>query len=145
MQLLHNKVVFVTGGGRGLGAAICRVLAREGAAVGVNYSCSKDKAEAVVAEIVASGGRAVALQADVRNGEEAKRAIDQLAGHFERLDGVVNNAIGGLQNGKFADVTPENYQMAFDFGCAFFLSPLATYVTGNYLTVNGGRTTQMGG
>ena len=66
-MLLSGHVALVTGGGRGIGAAICRVLAREGAAVAVNYGHSVDKAEAVVAQIEEAGGSARAYQADVRD------------------------------------------------------------------------------
>ena len=63
-MLLDGKVVLVTGGARGIGAAICRVLAREGATVAVNYANSKEKADTVVAEIKAAGGKAQAVGAD---------------------------------------------------------------------------------
>ncbi len=116
-MLLEGKVALVTGGGRGIGAAICRVLAREGAAVAVNYSASADKAEKVVGEITGAGGRAQAFQADVRDADAVQKMVDDVARTFGRLDGVVNNAIGGRQDGKMSDITAENFQNMFDFNC----------------------------
>ena len=116
-MILAGKVALVTGGGRGIGAAVSRVLAREGASVAVNYGSSRDRAESVVAEIVAAGGQAAAFGADVRDFDATQRMIDEIVECFNRLDGVVNNAIAGKQNGKFDDATEQDYAAAFDFGC----------------------------
>jgi 3-oxoacyl-[acyl-carrier protein] reductase len=116
-MLLEGKVALVTGGGRGIGACICRVLARHGAAVAVNYSASADKAEAVAGEINAAGGNARAFQADVRDAGQVDRMVAEVLGHFGRLDGLVNNAIGGKQNGPLSEATADDYRTAFDFGC----------------------------
>ncbi len=116
-MLLDGSVVIVTGGGRGIGAAICRVLGREGATVAVNYSASRDKAEAVVAEITAAGGKAKAFGADVRDEAAVRTMVADVVSAFGRLDGVVNNAIGGDQSGKFADITWDGYQNMLDFNC----------------------------
>lgn len=117
-MLLTGKAILVTGGGRGIGAAICRVLAREGASVAVNYANSEDLAAGVVAEIADAGGRAAAFRADVRDGDAFAKAIQDARAHFGRLDGIVNNAIAGKQHGAAADATLEDYETAFDFGCA---------------------------
>jgi len=116
-MLLENKVVLVTGGGRGIGAAICRVAARHGAAVAVNYSRSGEKAEALVREIENGGGKARAFEGDVRDPEAVQRMVEAVASHFGRLDGLVNNAIGGRQAGALAEASLEDYANAFDFGC----------------------------
>ena len=116
-MLLDGKVALVTGGGRGIGAAICRVLARHGAAVAVNYSQSGEKAEAVVSEIQAAGGRARAFGADVRDPEAVRRMVREVTAEFGRLDGLVNNAIAGKQHGPLEEATLEEYSGAFDFGC----------------------------
>ena len=116
-MLLEGKVALVTGGGRGIGAAICRVLARHGAAVAVNYSRSGEKAEAVAAEIEAAGGRARGFEADVRDTDGVDRMVQAVAAHFGRLDGLVNNAIGGMQHGSLAEASLDDYSNAFDFGC----------------------------
>lgn len=116
-MILEGKVALVTGGGRGLGAAIARVLAREGAHVAINYGSSRDKAEAVAAEIHAAGGQAETFGADVRDFEATQKMVEAVVARFGRLDGVINNAIAGKQNGKLADATPQDYATAFDFGC----------------------------
>lgn len=116
-MLLDGKVAIVTGGGRGIGAAISRVLAREGATVAVNYGSSKEKAEAVVADIKRNGGKARAFGADVRDGAQVERLVQEVVSTFGKLDGVVNNAIGGRQHGSLLDATKEDFDNAFDFGC----------------------------
>jgi len=116
-MLLQGKVALVTGGGRGIGAAICRVLARHGAAVAVNYSASADRAEKVVGEITDAGGHAKAFAADVRDADAVQHMVNDVVAHFGHLDGLVNNAIGGRQDGKMSDITPENFQNMFDFNC----------------------------
>jgi 3-oxoacyl-[acyl-carrier protein] reductase len=115
-MLLEGRVALVTGGGRGIGAAISRVLAREGAAVAVNYSASQEKAERVVRQISDAGGRALAVQADVRDPAAVEAMVDQVITAFGRIDGLVNNAISGRQSGKLDEATMEDYETAFGFG-----------------------------
>jgi 3-oxoacyl-[acyl-carrier protein] reductase len=116
-MLLEGKVAIVTGGGRGIGAGISRVLAGEGAAVAVVYSASKDKAEAVAGEIEKGGGRAQAFRADVRDAAAVQAMTDAVVGAFGRVDGLINNAIGGRQDGSFDEITWDNYTNMLDFGC----------------------------
>ena len=116
-MLLSGRVALVTGGGRGIGAAICRVLAREGAAVAVNYSNSREKADAVVAQITQAGGAARAYGADVRDRDAVNRMIESVHSDFGRLDAIVNNAIAGKQNGSFAEAALQDFADAYDFGC----------------------------
>src|SRR5205085_9742103 len=108
-MLLEGRVAIVTGGGRGIGAAISRVLAREGAAVAVNYSASQEKAERVVRQITDAGGRALAVPADVRDPEAVTAMVEQVVAAFGRIDGLVNNAISGRQSGKVEEATLEDY------------------------------------
>ncbi len=121
-MLLTGKVVLVTGGGRGIGAAICRVLAREGAAVAINYSASRERAEAVAAQIRDAGGQVEIFGADVRDAGATEAMVKAAAERFGRLDGVVNNAIGGRQNGSLEEASAEDYQNAFAFGCEAVLN-----------------------
>ncbi|MDQ2799160.1 MAG: SDR family oxidoreductase [Armatimonadota bacterium] len=123
-MLLEGKVVLVTGGARGIGACICRVLAREGASVAVNYSASGDKAEAVAAEIVKNGGQAQAFGADVRDPEAVQAMVGQIETKFGRLDAVINNAIGGRQDGSLTDATLADYANSFDFGCKAIINTI---------------------
>jgi 3-oxoacyl-[acyl-carrier protein] reductase len=90
--MLQGKVALVTGGSRGIGAAIAKELAGQGAAVVVNYRDSQGLAAAVVEEICAGGGQAVAVQADVSQFDAAQKLIKAALERFGRLDILVNNA-----------------------------------------------------
>ena len=90
--MLQDKIAIVTGASRGIGAAIAVELASQGAAVVVNHRDSAAQAEAVVAQIVAAGGRALAIQADVSVFADAQRLIKETLEHFGRVDILVNNA-----------------------------------------------------
>jgi len=116
-MLLEGKVAIVTGGGRGIGAGISRVLAGEGAAVAVVYVADKDSAEEVAAGIVKGGGRAQAFEADVREADAVQAMTDAVVGAFGRVDGLINNAIGGRQDGSFEEISWDNYTNMLDFGC----------------------------
>ncbi|WP_064696529.1 SDR family oxidoreductase [Rhizobium aegyptiacum] len=85
-------VVLVTGGSRGIGAAICRLAARQGWRVAVNYASSREAAEAVVAAITEAGGEAVAIRGDVGKAGDIASMFAAVDRHFGRLDGLVNNA-----------------------------------------------------
>src|SRR5262245_53203497 len=89
---LKDKVALVTGGSRGIGAAVARRLAQEGAAVVITYSVSRQAAEAVVRDIEAEGGRALAIQADSADIDAVKAAVARTVKTFGRLDVLVNNA-----------------------------------------------------
>jgi glucose 1-dehydrogenase len=89
---LKDRVAIVSGAGRGIGVALAKGLAREGAAVVVNYSRSAAEAENVVRAIREGGGRAVALQADVSEPADHERLIAAALDNFGRLDILVNNA-----------------------------------------------------
>lgn len=112
---LKDQVALVTGGGTGIGRGISRAFAREGARVAVNYSKSRDRAEATVAEIRAAGGQAVALQADVSREAEARRLVEAVVAEWGRLDILVNNA-GWTRRVPHADLealTDEIWQKTF--------------------------------
>jgi len=90
--VLDNKVAIVTGGNSGIGRAIAVELAREGAALVINYVRDPAAAEALKQEIGQGGGRAITVQADVTQLADIQRLIDQAVQAFGRLDIMVNNA-----------------------------------------------------
>lgn len=110
---LNGKVAVVTGASKGIGAAIAKHLAAEGAAVVVNYASSKKGADQVVADIAASGGKAVAVQADVAKEADIKKLFSETKRAFGRLDVLVNNA-GVYEFAPLSEVTPENFHRMFD-------------------------------
>jgi 3-oxoacyl-[acyl-carrier protein] reductase len=87
-----DKVVLVTGGGTGIGRAMCLHFAREGAAVIVNYSKSKERAKEAVDRIDAMDGQAADIQADVSSDSQARQLIEKAVARFGRLDILINNA-----------------------------------------------------
>lgn len=99
---LENKVVLITGGSRGLGAAVAEVFADQGADVVISYVSSTEKAEAVVEKLKAKGIRALAIQSDLADLSSAKPLIDSVIAKFGKLDILVNNAGIAIQ-GQMVD------------------------------------------
>lgn len=96
-NILKGKVALVTGGSRGLGAAVAEALADQGADVAISYVASAEKAEAVVEKLKAKGVRALAIRSDQADTAAAKPLVDKVAAHFGRLDILVNNAAIAVQ------------------------------------------------
>jgi 3-oxoacyl-[acyl-carrier protein] reductase len=110
---LHGKVALVTGGSRGIGRAICRTFAREGAAVVVNFAAQAEKAREITAEIVDAGGRAVALQADVSSRSEVDAMTAAVKEEFGVIDILVNNA-GVLRSGNVLKLNEDDFDRMMD-------------------------------
>jgi 3-oxoacyl-[acyl-carrier protein] reductase len=113
MSKLTGKVAVVTGASKGIGAAIARSLAKEGAAVVVNYASSKAGADATVAAITADGGEAVAVAGDVSKAAEAKGIIDATIAKYGHLDVLVNNS-GVYEFAPIEDITEESFHRQFN-------------------------------
>lgn len=130
-----KRVVLVTGGGRGIGAAIALQAARDGAAVGVNYRSNAAAAEALVARIAGEGGRALAVQADTSQEADVLRLFDTVEQQLGPLTGLVNNAGITGRPGPIAQVTVDGLNEV-----------LATNVVGYFLCAReAARRLQRGG
>ncbi len=113
MSKLEGKVAVVTGASKGIGAAIAKALAAEGAAVAVNYASSKAGADKVVAGIVEAGGKAIAVGGDVSKPTEAKGIVDAAVAAFGRLDILVNNS-GVYAFAPIEEVSAEQFHTMFN-------------------------------
>ena len=109
-----NKVLLVTGGSRGIGAATARLAARQGWAVAVNYTAHSLAADEVVREIRAAGGTAMAVQADVADEAQVLRMYEQLDAKFGRLTGLVNNAGVVDVTARVEDMSVARWRRMFD-------------------------------
>ena len=113
VQTLAGKVAFVQGGSRGIGAAIARKLAREGAAVALTYVSSPDNAKEVERSIQENGGRALAIKADSTDAAAIRDAIAKTVEAFGRIDILVNNA-GTLALGDISELKLEDFDRTMD-------------------------------
>ncbi|MGH8489277.1 MAG: SDR family NAD(P)-dependent oxidoreductase, partial [Gammaproteobacteria bacterium] len=122
MSNLNGKVAIVTGASRGMGAAIAKRLATDGANVIVNYSGSEARANEVVQNIASNGGKANALRANMRDPAAIKRLFDETLETFGRLDILVNNA-GTFAPKSLEESTEEDFDGTFDLNVrAVFLA-----------------------
>ncbi|MGH9687480.1 MAG: SDR family NAD(P)-dependent oxidoreductase [Candidatus Acidiferrales bacterium] len=128
-QPLEGQVAVVTGAVKRIGRSIALRLAAEGAAVVVNYATSKVEADAVIREIEAKGGRAIAVQADVTKRADVKKLMAAAEKEFDRIDILVNNA-GIFFPAKFAELTEEqwdrvmNVNLKSQYLCAQEVAPM---------------------
>jgi 3-oxoacyl-[acyl-carrier protein] reductase len=113
MSKLTGKVAVVTGASKGIGAAIAKSLAAEGASVVVNYASSKAGADKVVSAITAAGGKAVAVGGDVSKAAEAKGIIDAAIKNYGKLDILVNNS-GVYEFSPIEAITEEHFHKIFN-------------------------------
>ncbi|HTZ58862.1 MAG TPA: glucose 1-dehydrogenase [Acidobacteriaceae bacterium] len=113
MSKLQGKVAVVTGASKGIGAAIARSLAAEGASVVVNYASSKSGADKVVDSITKAGGKAVAVGGDVSKAADAEGIIDAAIKNYGRLDILVNNS-GVYEFAPIENITEESFHRMFN-------------------------------
>ncbi len=110
MGRLEGKAALVTGGSRGIGAAIARAFAREGARVAITYRTHAEEAQRLAAELT---GLALPLDLGARSGQDVRAAVRDAIAHFGQLDLLVNNA-GWLQQKDFFEITDEDFAQAID-------------------------------
>jgi 3-oxoacyl-[acyl-carrier protein] reductase len=113
MSRLANKVALVTGGSRGIGAAIAKRLAGDGASVAITYAKDASAAAAVVKAIERDGGKALAIQADAADVEAVRNAVERTVATFGRLDVLVNNAGTAIPK-PFVETTLEEMDRVID-------------------------------
>lgn len=114
MKQFEGRTALVTGGSSGIGMETCRLLAEEGAAVGVHYFRSKSAADGLVDELRAKGATATAVQADVTRREEAHRMVDDVRAELGKIDLLVNNAGNILGRKNLTEETGELWQATMD-------------------------------
>jgi 3-oxoacyl-[acyl-carrier protein] reductase len=134
MSKLNGKVALVTGASRGIGAAIAKRLASDGADVAITYTKGADAAAAVVKEIEKSGRKAIAIQADAVDAAAVKAAVDKTVSTLGRLDVLVNNA-GTAIPGKFEDASIEDLDRVINLNIRGTL--LATHAALKHIQKNG--------
>jgi 3-oxoacyl-[acyl-carrier protein] reductase len=110
---LEGKIALVTGGSRGIGAAIAKRLAADGANVAITYTKGADAAASVVREIERAGGKAIAIHADATDAEAVKAAVEKTVASFGRLDVLVNNAGTAIPK-TFEETTLEELHQMID-------------------------------
>ncbi len=135
MNKLNGKTAIVTGASKGIGAAVAKALAAAGAAVVVNYSSGKDGADRTVSEIIGSGGKAIAIRADVSNAADVKRLFEETQKSFGSVDVLVNNA-GVFRFGPFQEITEKEFHRHFDINVLGTI--LATQEALKYIPRSGG-------
>ena len=113
MSRLSNRVAIVTGASKGIGGGIATSLGAAGARVAVNYSSDRDGAERVAQAIIASGGKAIVVGADVSKAAEVARLFQEVDSAFGRLDVLVNNA-GVFRFGAFAEITEQSFHLHYN-------------------------------
>ncbi len=113
MSKLSNKVALVTGGSRGIGAAIAKRLAADGAHVAITYTKGADAAASVVKEVEGAGGKAIAIQADATDAQAVKAAVEKTVAAFGGLDILVNNAGTAIPK-PFEETTIEELDRVLD-------------------------------
>jgi len=113
MSKLAKKVALVTGGSRGIGAAIAKRLAADGASVAITYAKGADAAASVVKEIERAGGKAIAIHADATDAKAVTASVDKTVAALGRIDVLVNNAGTAIPK-KFEDATLEELDLMVD-------------------------------
>jgi 3-oxoacyl-[acyl-carrier protein] reductase len=140
-EVLKGKVAVVTGASKGIGASIAEHLAAAGASVVVNYATSKIGADAVVARIVAEGGKAIAVQGDVTKQDDITNLFAETKKAYGKLDILVNNA-GFYEFSPLDTITPEHFHKLFNLNVLGLL--LTTQEASKLIGPDGGSVVNVG-
>ncbi|MEN0053812.1 MAG: SDR family oxidoreductase [Mucilaginibacter sp.] len=138
MKTLSEKVILITGSSKGIGAAVAKKVAGEGAKVIINYAGGAQAAEETVNEIKANGGDAIALQADVSKADEVTAMFDAAIAHYGKIDVLINNA-GIMITKLLKDTTVEEFTRQFEInvtGTFNTLKEAATKLADNGSVIN---------
>lgn len=141
MSTLVNKIALVTGASKGIGVSIAKHLGAAGATIVVNYSASKAGADKTVAEIIAAGGKATAIQGDFSKPHDITRTFVEIKQKYGKLDILVNNA-GVYSFGPVENVTPEEFHRQFNLNVLGLL--LATKEAVQLIGSDGGSVINIG-
>lgn len=138
---LNEKNAIVTGGSRGIGEAIAKRLADDGASVAINYHRASDRAEALVTRIEKNGGTAAAFQADIADTRQVSELFDRVSDRFGRIDILVNNA-GIARYGPIADYSETDFDRLFGVNVKGFFAcrEAANRLSDNGRVINIGST-----
>lgn len=111
---LAGKAVLITGASSGIGAALARAFAAQGALVGLHYNSAAEAAAEIARDITEAGGKVLTVQADAADSNALAVAVDTVASTFGRLDGLVNNAGSMIARVLYEDMTDEHYDRVMD-------------------------------
>jgi 3-oxoacyl-[acyl-carrier protein] reductase len=133
---IAGKAILITGASTGIGAALARAFAAQGAKVGLHYNSSGDAAKAVARQIADAGGEVFLVQGDVSTSAVTSRIVEDTASHFGHLEGLINNA--GLMLGRvtYADMTDEQFDAVIDLNARSVV--MASKAAIPWLKKNGG-------
>jgi 3-oxoacyl-[acyl-carrier protein] reductase len=133
---LKGKVVLITGGSTGIGAALVSAFAQVGARVGLHYNASQDAADAVAKTARDLGGDVFLVKGDFSKSADVRRVVEETAAHFGALDGLINNAGGMVARQPYADYTDAHYDAVMDLNARSVLA--ATHAALPWLLKKGG-------
>ncbi len=133
---LDGKAILITGASTGIGAALVRAFAAQGVSVAIHYNESRQAAVDLHSEVEGAGGKAVLVQGDVSADGVTERVVEEAAGHFGRLDGLINNAGGMLGRVATAEMSDAHYERVMDLNARSVLA--ATRAAHPWLKKQGG-------
>ncbi|MBA8899564.1 MULTISPECIES: SDR family oxidoreductase [unclassified Phyllobacterium] len=119
---LAGKAVLITGASTGIGAALARAFAAQGASVGLHYNSSVDAAERLAGDISDSGGKVVLVKGDASRSGEMARVVEETAAAFGQLNGLINNAGGMVARLAYQEMTDNHYDAVMDLNARSVLS-----------------------